>query len=131
MSDSNKNLVDIEEKKDINNLSNKHLNQHHERNDNFEIINNIKKEIKNNKKNNTLNIILNDNSNIIDNNNINIIPDIKNKDKTKFNLKRGFLTNFSNDKKNYKINKSNIKNKISFRNKICINNEKTYIKYSE
>jgi len=123
MSSSNKNLVNMKEKKNIN-LSNKHLNQHHENNDKFEIFNNIKKGINNNKSNNTLNFILNDNSNIIDNNNIN--SDIKNKDKTKFNLKRGLITNFSNDKKNYKINKSNIKNKINFRNKICINNEKTY-----
>ena len=123
MSGSKKNLFDIEEKTHIN-LNNKHLNQYHESNANFEIFNNIKKEIKNNKENNTLNIILNDNSNIINNNNTN--SDIKNKDKTKFNLKRGLITNFSNDVKNYKINKSNIKNKISFRNKICINNEKTF-----
>ena len=119
---SNKNLVDIEEKEDIN-LSNNHLNQHHENNNNFVIFNNIKKEINNNKDNNTLNIFLNDNSNTIDNN---INSDIKNKDKTKSNLKRGLFTNFSNEKINYKINKNHINNKISFRNKVLINNEKKY-----
>jgi len=123
MSDSNNKVFAFDYKNHII-LNNNHSNHHHENKNNFEIFKNIQKEIKNKKKNNTLNIILNDNSNIIDNNRVNF--EIKNRDKTIINLKKGLMTNFLNDEKNYKINKSNNKSKISFRNKIYINNEKIY-----
>ena len=123
---SNNKLINVEHSKHIN-LSNKNLNMHFENNDKLEIFNDIKKEMKNKYENKTINNILNDNSNItntIDNNNINFYT--KDEDETKINLKRGLITNFSNYKNNYKINNNNIKNKISFRNKVDIKNEKTF-----